>query len=404
MTTSCPSSFCASSLYLFASALSSCSISSSYPSGCALSVCEHRRRSDRGSCHSSGSKFHRCSKQLELLLLMLARYKKMEYSADDIAAARNLQFLTYLASAHGFLNSFFLVLTWQLSVDGGILGRHVQIYSYPPLNSWIQTYDYACSLHTEWTFLLESRWTKVKSLYAITRHAPFLLLITELYMHFTPSEKLDEYVGTYPLMNDAYIPHDFTEMPDIVLYLLITYALWNSNRIVLAVMLSAFLAAVVASIIIGFITVGTSHVVTSAIPGILGCYRTSTNLSFIQFVQLFVFQLGLISLTLIRVIQSWRTNTGPMYAILVKHNIFYYASGLVLSAVNFLIIMLFYDSPYHSLLEDFECFFLTILATRMHLHLWQIDRNAHVSDALGMTLLSDIVMADPIAYSASLVE
>ncbi|KAG2124623.1 hypothetical protein DEU56DRAFT_594156 [Suillus clintonianus] len=292
---------------------------------------------------------------------------QMEYSADDIAAAKNLQSLTYLATS--------MVAFW--------------------------TYDYACSLHTEWTFLLESRWTKAKGLYVITRHSPFFFLLTELYLHFTPSEKLDEYkCGISFTLHTSFstISIGCSEL----FFVLRTYALWNNNRIVLAVMLSAFLAAVAACIVIGFITVGTSHVVTSAIPGITGCYRTSTNLSFIQFLLLFAFQLGLISLTLIRVIQSWRTNNGPLYAILVKHNIFYYASGLFLSAVNFL--MLFYDSAYHSIIEDFECFVLAILATRMYLLLWQIDRDAHGSDALGMICLSDMFPADPMAYPASFVE
>ncbi|KAG2119377.1 hypothetical protein DEU56DRAFT_836639 [Suillus clintonianus] len=53
------------------------------------------------------------------------------------------------------------------------------------------TYDYACSLHQEWTFLLQSRWTKVKGLYIVTRFVPFLLLIGHLYLNFIPNENPD---------------------------------------------------------------------------------------------------------------------------------------------------------------------------------------------------------------------
>ncbi|KAG1859115.1 hypothetical protein C8R48DRAFT_714581 [Suillus tomentosus] len=71
---------------------------------------------------------------------------------------------------------------------------------------------------------------------------------------------------------------------------------------------------------------------------------------------------GLFFLTLIHVIQSWRTAKGHLYSILVKHNMFYYACGLresglhifpcpsvmivvpkVLSAMNVLIPLLFSD-------------------------------------------------------------
>ncbi|KAG2124625.1 hypothetical protein DEU56DRAFT_983545 [Suillus clintonianus] len=261
------------------------------------------------------------------------------------------------------------------------------------------TYDYAHSVCEEWTLLLHSRWTKVKGLYIITRHVPFVILAIELYQQLTPNENLDKCrmsLNLYSLF--GIISVACSEL----FFILRTYALWNNNRIVLAVMLFAFLAVLAACIVVGFVTIGASQVTTSAITGITGCYQTSTNLSFIQFLLLFVFQLGLSSLTLVRAIQSWRTNNGPLYAILVKHNIFYYAS--VLSAVNVLVLILFSDSVYRSVLQNFEFLILAILATRMHLHLWQIDRGAHGSNALGMTFMSDIVLADPIAYSASLVE
>ncbi|KAG2080394.1 hypothetical protein BD769DRAFT_1784827 [Suillus cothurnatus] len=51
---------------------------------------------------------------------------------------------------------------------------------------WV--YDYACSLHEEWPFLLRSHWNKVKGLYVATRYLPFILLTTNLYMNFTPNE------------------------------------------------------------------------------------------------------------------------------------------------------------------------------------------------------------------------
>ncbi|KAG1837098.1 hypothetical protein DFJ58DRAFT_816689, partial [Suillus subalutaceus] len=76
----------------------------------------------------------------------------MEYSADDVTAARSLQLLAYLYAS---MATF-----------------------------WI--YDYICSLYEEWTFLLRSRWTKVKALYIITRYVPFLIPIVNLYRAFIP--------------------------------------------------------------------------------------------------------------------------------------------------------------------------------------------------------------------------
>ncbi|KAG1884099.1 hypothetical protein F4604DRAFT_238940 [Suillus subluteus] len=249
------------------------------------------------------------------------------------------------------------------------------------------TYDYACSLCEELTFLLRSRWTMVKCLYIITRYVPFLLLITDLYLYFAPNEnpnKCQVVVIIYSCLSViSIVCSEF-------FFVLRTYALWNNNRIVLVAMLSAGFAAIVVSIVVDFVTVNASHVTTSAIPGIQGCYRASAVQVSIMFILLLAFQLGLISLTIIRAVQSWRVVNGPLYDILVKHNIFYYTCALLLTAVNVLTQMLFSQTAYRFVCEVLQFFVLAILATRMHLFLWQIDRQTHGSDGLMYIPMSDM--------------
>ncbi|KAG1844420.1 hypothetical protein C8R48DRAFT_735704 [Suillus tomentosus] len=107
-----------------------------------------------------------------------------------------------------------------------------------------------------------------------------------------------------------------------------------------------------------------------------------------SFVLLLISQSGLFFLTLIHVIKSWRTAKGHLYSILVKHNMFYYACGLLLSAMNVLIPLLFSDSSFHSF-EDSEVCVLAIIATRMHLHLWHDDQ--HVNSSGLQTFLSNCI-------------
>jgi hypothetical protein len=102
-----------------------------------------------------------------------------------------------------------------------------------------------------------------------------------------------------------------------------------------------------------------------------------------------VFELGLMILTLIRAIQSWRIYPSRLYVVLVNHNIFYYVCGLLFSATN-IFTLLFLQYSYHTLLYDFQFMILAILATRMHLHLWQVNRHAHRSGALARILISDL--------------
>ncbi|KAG2128488.1 hypothetical protein BD769DRAFT_701024 [Suillus cothurnatus] len=282
----------------------------------------------------------------------------MEYSADEIAAARSLQYSAYICMS--------MATFW--------------------------TYDYICSIHEEWKFLHQSRWSKVKVLYIIARYVPFLFVITDIYLNFSPNEnpkKCKILVNIYSSF--GVISLTCSEC----FFVLRTYVLWNSSRIMLVALLTTLLAIIVSFIGICFSAIATSYVTTSVVPGITGCYRSSTSVQFFMpFLLLFVFQIGLVTLTLIRAFQTWRMSSGGMYTILMKHNIFYYACGLFLSAVNILAPVIFSNPVYYSLLEDLQAFILAILATRMHLHLWHVDRHAYGSEVLVCISMSDISSAD----------
>lgn len=272
---------------------------------------------------------------------------------------------------------------------------------------WI--YDYVCTLHEEWTFLLLSRWTKVKGLYIITRYIPFLLLITDLYLYFASNETPD---GCRMVISIYACLSVISVLCSELFFVLRTYALWNNNRIILAAMLSALFAMAIASLTVDVLTIGTSHVTISAIPRITGCYRTSHGVQVsITFILLFAFQLGLVSLTIIRAVQNWRVVNAPLYDVVVKHNIFYYICGLLLSAVNIITQALFSQTAYRLVCEVLQYFVLAILATRMHLYLWQIDRQTRGSVADALVHISYMSPADctvttvtshHVAYSTSL--
>ncbi|KAG1774250.1 hypothetical protein EV702DRAFT_1125884 [Suillus placidus] len=155
----------------------------------------------------------------------------------------------------------------------------------------IWTYDYACSLHDEWIFLLRSRWTKAKCLYIIARNVPFVVLTTDLYMSFTPNNNPDKCL----MMINIYSCFSFISVfCSECIFVLRICALWNKNRFVLATMLCASLAVLVASMGVAFTTIAASHGMTSTISGITGCYRTtsrSVQLS-MPFLLLFMFELG----------------------------------------------------------------------------------------------------------------
>jgi hypothetical protein len=295
----------------------------------------------------------------------------IKYSADDVAAAISLQISSYIYTS--------MATFW--------VGLYRRKYTRPLLSLFVQTYSYICSLHEEWTFLLRSRWTKVKCLYIIARYVPFFLFTSHLYMNFTPDEDpnkclmLDTVCSCFSLLS-VLCSESF--------FVLRTYALWNNNKIVLAALLAAFLAAGIASVGLFFGLSGSVPFQTSPIPGITGCYQPSASIGFfVPYVLLSALELGLISLTLVRALQTWRTANTHIFAVLLKHNIFYYACGLFCSVVNVLTSLLLHHA-YKAMFQDFQFIILAILATNMHLHLWHMDQDLHGSDAFTLVPISEI--------------
>lgn len=177
-----------------------------------------------------------------------------------------------------------------------------------------------------------SHWTKAKGLYIATRYVPFLLLATNLYLSFIPNET----PGKCRVLDNICSGLDILlGVCSECFFILRTCALWNNNRILLAAILVTAFTFLGASIGITFATTAPATYAISAIPGITGCYQSSSGLQlFIPFLLLCAFELGLMTLTLIRAIQSWRQNPSRLYIVLLNHNIFYYTCGLLFSVAN----------------------------------------------------------------------
>ncbi|KAG2368694.1 hypothetical protein BDR07DRAFT_1053556 [Suillus spraguei] len=253
----------------------------------------------------------------------------------------------------------------------------------------------------EWTFLLRSDWSKVKALYIVTRYAPFIILTTVLYLCFTPTEnpnkcRMLSNICSGFIMASAIGSESF--------FILRTCALWNNNRILLAALLVAGLMSP-KSTRPTKLAVDAARLLSEyplALPSLLlprrmrlarsrasqGATGAQVVSSSSYYLLLSAFQLGIMILTLIRAIQSWQI-TSHLYSVLVKHNIFYYMCGFLFSVANIFVSVLLHYS-YDDVLQVFQFMILAILATRMHLHLWQMNQQAHGSDALARIRMSDM--------------
>lgn len=200
-------------------------------------------------------------------------------------------------------------------------------------------------------------------MFIVTRCLPFIFLLTNLYLSFTLNENPDE----CRVLNNIDMGFNaVSAMFSECFFILRTYALWNNSRIVLAVMLSTFFTFLIVSIGISFATTVSTPYATSAIPGITGCYQSSTSLFFIPFLLFSIFQLGLMMLTVMRAIQSWRKHPSRLYAVLVNHNISYYTCGLLILVTN-TFVSVFLHYAYGSMLHKYAftscCVFLRTVSS-----------------------------------------
>ncbi|KAG1794633.1 uncharacterized protein HD556DRAFT_1368790 [Suillus plorans] len=251
-------------------------------------------------------------------------------------------------------------------------------------------YDYACTLHEEWTFLLQSHWSHMKGLYIVTRYLPFILLVADLYMIFTPNENL---VTCGMLVN---ISLGFGILLSVCaewFFILRTYVLWDRNKILLMAILGTYLSFLAVTIGIGIDASISAAYATSPIPGITGCYQSSaiSDRIFISFLLFSVFELGLMIITLIHAIQGCRRTPCRLYVVLVNHNIFYYASAFFFATMN-MFTSLFLQDSYRTVLNGFQFLTLAIFAARMHIHLWQTNHHPRCSDS--MIHLSDMTFVN----------
>ncbi|KAG1835199.1 hypothetical protein EV424DRAFT_1531774 [Suillus variegatus] len=219
-------------------------------------------------------------------------------------------------------------------------------------------------------------------MYIVTRYLPFIILAIDLYMSFAPNENPAK----------CRVLQNINPGLDLVLvifsecfFILRTYALWNRNRFLLvAMLLTLFLVVDVSARLFSEPPLA----LLSPLPSLQ--HRNPGNHRVLpEFDQLLA--LYTISSPFCIRTGAWRTNSNGLYAVLVNHNISYYACGLAANIFTSLLL----DYSYHSVFYDFEFMILAILATRMHLHLWKTNRHPHDStSALVHVPMSDMSFAN----------
>ncbi|KAG2114334.1 uncharacterized protein F5147DRAFT_650112 [Suillus discolor] len=224
----------------------------------------------------------------------------------------------------------------------------------------------------KWTFLLRSHWSKMKGLYIVTRYLPFIILAMDIYRGFTLNENADKCL----VLDNAELGLNLV---------LVIFSKCISCSPILCPCSAPFSCInqtfIGASTGLTFATTTPATYPTSAIPGLTGCYQSSTTFRFfIPFLLFSMFDLGVL-------LSSRNPHAHTRHTQL--------ADKPKLTHIMHAVFCSWWRTYSHHCSSIFQFMILATLAMRMHLHLWQMNQHPHSSSALVHIPMSDISFANP---------
>ncbi|KAG2369104.1 hypothetical protein BDR07DRAFT_1389600, partial [Suillus spraguei] len=227
---------------------------------------------------------------------------------------------------------------------------------------WI--YDCFLTWNQEVSLIHRRPWKKASFLYFMARYLPAFLLCIYLYMGHLQSEK---FVTCKFLHSIWYCAASFCVACAEGVFILRTYALWGSKKSILGLIFLTILCLSIFDVIMTMKISSGLELRLSDRDG--GCYSLSYDkMAALSWILLVVFELEIITLTMIRVYWVYRERECLLLDILVQHNFFYFGTGLTLTLVNIIAIECLPYS-YADMFGTFQIVMHTIIVIRMHLRL-----------------------------------
>ncbi|KAG2140573.1 hypothetical protein DEU56DRAFT_797443 [Suillus clintonianus] len=247
---------------------------------------------------------------------------------------------------------------------------------------WV--YDCFLTLDQEISLIHRPPWKKGRILYVTTRYLPAFLLCIHIYMNHLQNE---HFVTCKSLRSMWYVPAALCIAGAEGIFVLRTYALWGNKKSILALMLSTVLCLAISDVVMT--TAISSRLEFQLSSGGGGCYSLSHNkLEGVPWALLVAFELEIIVLTMIRVYWAYRERGCRLLDILLQHNIFYFGTGLTLSAFNILA-QQYLSYNYSNMFGTFQIVMHSIVVTRMHLQFCSTSQVCDLSES-AMTSYSQL--------------
>ncbi|KAG2122788.1 hypothetical protein DEU56DRAFT_69884 [Suillus clintonianus] len=222
-----------------------------------------------------------------------------------------------------------------------------------------------------------------KLTYLTCRYLPFAIIVADMLRIIQPGlsvkscttfSKFDTYVGGIVLCCAE------------SLFLRRVYATMNHRWIVMCCNTVFLLVPVVVTLTLYN---SSSIIMQSPIPNVASCYSSEQgHIIILAYSLLIIIETEILGFTLYH---SWKLyreygNTMPLVRVLVRHNIVYFACGLLLST-TVMVIMLTLPAPYGDAASSLQFMMHGILATRMHRELY------NTANHTGETFAGDVTLS-----------
>lgn len=254
----------------------------------------------------------------------------------------------------------------QADINIGITLQHANYAFFATTCLWI--YDFTLTLDKEAAFILDASgpWRLPKLTYLICRYLPFASIITDMLrisrLGFSPKScttlfTFNSYVGGIVLFCAE------------SLFMQRVLAVTGWRRVVACCNTVLFLVPVVVTL--AFYN-SSSTIMQSPIPEVASCYDSKQGrIVILAYALLVIAEIETLSFMLYH---SWKLYTEyrkdlPLVRVLVRHNIFYFACGLLFSTVVVVAVVAL-PAPYGDPASDLQFVIHGILATRMHRELY----------------------------------
>ncbi|KAG2139248.1 hypothetical protein DEU56DRAFT_901085 [Suillus clintonianus] len=249
--------------------------------------------------------------------------------------------------------------------------------SFPIVDNTAGVYDVITHLDEEIDYIMRSRSIFVKAIFILCRYLPFVIGAVRIY-EVVGEGYIDDNFCLVLMRSSIWL--SFLQMACVeFIFILRTYALWGCSKRVLICLLTAYLATYVTGLV-------SLQMYTGALPAgrfnphfnTEACYGSENPGALwllVSFVALISLEIGLFVMSMHRVLRQYRAASGQLLKSLVRNNIVYFGASVALNILNIVGILLIPVATWPTgIMEIAQILFQGLLATRMQLDLWKVDR------------------------------